>query len=786
MYKRQLALGFFLFFVCLKVYSQITFEIIDHKVNEKDGYLELYVNGLDNGNPFLPNDASKFKVTEIKSDDPTNEGEMEILVGSFNNIGGEAFQLLFLMDKSGTMRDEKFTKAKQAILSALTNNKFPANSVSVAFYHETVTESRPLSLGNFQATVGTEYIKRPGKDTHLYYSLNKKIEEWKNKSGRKVIILLTDGKDDIYGDDKKLNELFTTGGEKKVTHYNMIETLKKLDTDFQLHCIAFGADADSTALKEMVDATPNPDDKYLFSKTPNDLAKKLGQAAQNSNYNLQLAVRPKDFCKYENKERTLKLAVDYNANTYVAERDYLVGQTGVGAFETFCNTEPYLSLPNLLTRLGIIIFGLLILFVVLVPIFVGIIFRRKYVKKYRRIKKVDIVAIDPITTLEIEDQDLVVHGVCPHINLYNSWKENNKCGEKKCGRRYALHSSTGNILKQSTELDKRLSWVWYGALGGGIAWLLNYGLSEIDEKYFTDIFSWLTKENFINSYQDALNIGMALGFGVLLTFGIAEEYGQTRERNFGRVVLRSLIGAVVGGILYVLLNFINQNLTNSLGFVSHLFTWVVFGLVLSMLISLWSSIETINAFKAGVAASVAAFLVYYLLTRNSYIEFNDQFGKMLGLVIYGAILGLVLNTVVSRLEDFYLDFISPDHARGKRPISKWLKSNSIPEVIIGSDASAYVNVKWDPKVLPHHASMTYEGGKVFIHPKGSVIINGREINDKTALKNNDIIKLGMESSTSMRFVSKAIEQNQASRPQSMQTSTKQGRTPPAIEFYDDF
>ncbi len=126
--------------------------------------------------------------------------------------------------------------------------------------------------------------------------------------------------------------------------------------------------------------------------------------------------------------------------------------------------------------------------------------------------------------------------------------------------------------------------------------------------------------------------------------------------------------------------------------------------------------------------------------------------KLISLITLGGIFGLILVTVITSLEDFELEYISPEAFRQTNPISKWLKKNI--DVFIGTEQGSYVYIKWtDDQVKPRHARMHFEKGVVFLEAYAETLLNGRPmaLKKSTPLKDGDILQLGRDSVSRMRF-----------------------------------
>ncbi len=77
--------------------------------------------------------------------------------------------------------------------------------------------------------------------------------------------------------------------------------------------------------------------------------------------------------------------------------------------------------------------------------------------------------------------------------------------------------------------------------------------------------------------------------------------------------------------------------------------------------------------------------------------------------------------------------------------------------MIGNQQGSYIYIKWpDHAVLPKHATLYYEKNAVFLLPIGDILLNGEVIgkSNKVKLKNGDIIKLGRDGETQLRYKEK--------------------------------
>ncbi len=322
---------------------------------------------------------------------------------------------------------------------------------------------------------------------------------------------------------------------------------------------------------------------------------------------------------------------------------------------------------------------------------------------------------------------------------------------------------------------RQLNWMWYGALGGFLAWvflavfnLLDFqGLKALTsqllppEKLAALTDSKLSDPNMyelqLKSLSNDLLLGIAFGTGLILMLSYIVEQSESRQfqwsRSLLRIGLRTLLGMIVSvfiflGGFYLQYGGLLPNL-----YFSGLLTWLCFGLAVGIILSLYSNIDITRGILGGLLAAFIAYNVYFGISN---LFSNFIVAKLISLILLGGILGLVLVSVISRLENFELEFIKPNDSPNI-PISKWLKNNQA--IYIGKEPGSYVYIKWDdPAVGMQHAQLSLENGIVYLQPLTETLVNRKiiPINKKAPLANKDLIQLGRESTTLIRYREKRV------------------------------
>ncbi|RMG72684.1 MAG: FHA domain-containing protein [Bacteroidetes bacterium] len=418
----------------------------------------------------------------------------------------------------------------------------------------------------------------------------------------------------------------------------------------------------------------------------------------------------------------------------------------------------------------VLLTGLLIIEILLtlasqaIPLSKRLHFKRKFVKPYKAVKEAGRRRFDPYTSEEFEENEMVVTR-CRVMHSLDTWEYlGNQCIEFPKCTFGADPCKDGEIMPQSRqffeqhEAFRKLNWMWFGAFGGMLAWTLWAVLKLLDPVWYRSLIASVSSLAGMDQYTYYLSkdtlMGLSLGAGLAFALSWATERGQSNKLSWGRVGLRTLAGALLGlalffGGFFVLRRFLSSD------YLGGTLTWVLFGLGLGAVLSLRSSIGTMRGMTGGVIAGLIAYNIFVGLS----LAFDAfEMAKMVAFIVLGAVLGLIVVTVVSRLEDFELEYISPQKYARVNPISKWLKADM--DIFIGSDASNYVFVKWhDPEVQARHAKLSYKNGEVLLEPHHETLVNGKvlPLNKPYSLQDGDIIQLGMKSISRMRFKEKRGE-----------------------------
>lgn len=403
--------------------------------------------------------------------------------------------------------------------------------------------------------------------------------------------------------------------------------------------------------------------------------------------------------------------------------------------------------------------AILLILALMVPFFRKQNFRSKYVKPYVAIKEKGRVQKD-ITGEPFEDNQLVVT-FCKQVVSYESWKYfGNRCVKypdcmyeaDPCTHAERYNSSDRFFDQQG--LYRTLNWVWFGALGGYSSWIIWALMNGLILPYSRN---WDLAPAMESLIQGGM-FGAAMGLGLSLWLSYVEVRGQAGSHKVNRILGRTFLGLLVGALSFGLVYYLTHPLRAAWQseiwqeFVLYLPCWLLLGTGLGLVLSVRSTISPGRGILGGAVASLVGYGAYFTMVKI-LVNIDDEWGRMLGLILMGMILGVFIVSVVYRKGDYELKIISPEKFRKTVPINKWLKSDV--DVMIGSDPIAQVFVNWDSRhVAPQHVRMTHSQNKVYIQPFAETLLNGKiaSMDRPSALKHGDVIQLGRHGKTSLQFL----------------------------------
>lgn len=730
--------------------------LISNSILGQNGDINIQINQIDisrNSNPYTYvflsiEDDLGYPIYGIGKDNLSIQEErlgalkemdiLEILPISESN---SKVYFSILMDVSGSMKQKstkgsssKILDAKHAI-KATWRSALPDSSVMVSTFNNLVKDLGVVTSTNYSTKIDT--IKPQGA-TNLFGAVNLKIQEFSRISGRKVIILLTDGRDT----ESSLSE------KKEV-----LELLSK--SSLSIYTIGLGSNVNIEELKSIPESTPNSDDKFIYAPTSSELSEIYNIIASKvaKEYSVKVV---SSFKYYNSTDRILTANVVSSDNIKHYSQKYVYNFGDLITPITFTSVDT--SLRNTSGRFNqflkgfLLLFLILLLFIFLIPFFRKISFRMKYIKLYKKVKNPNVKKeFCYYTFKELKDTDLVVTK-CKHKMLLSAWEWNGyKCPDypQNCKEGIGVSKYQIDFFHQ-VGINKYLNWLIFGSLAGLISWwAITEILFHVPFKYrvfisFLEDFILPNKQS-DDSLIDSTIGGLFLGGIFSLFFALLEEFSiGFRLNSISNILIRVIVGMALGWLILFLTTWMFIEILD-FGFAGTLMSWGIFGAGLGGTTTIFSGVRLKSGVLGGFIASMIAYPIFYFFSKEN-IWLN---GELLGFILYGGTLGLLLSVVVSKLENVYLKYVSGKKKIGtKLAIGSFLKSKKL--IYVGNDPKQSKVVINDDTIAPRHFALQLNQRQqiVWLIPLSNngkspiTTINKLHAFDKVKLSDGDILYFG--------------------------------------------
>lgn len=744
-----------------------------YKYEIKDNQFNIYLKAVEDGRTekLTPQNLKIYETIDgVTMPDPLNQlsSKIEIKEQSRQGHQNKSLAVLFILDAGSETPRSLATEFLRTAMDSLFNIN-PSTQFYLRIFADSIGDIKPVTRADLNARL-TEWMPALGTGAKLYNCLFLSIRQFKNIESEKHAVILISA-----GENKPVPGYQLADQLEDYSLEHVEDQLHSTDRSFLLFPIGIGPKAtiNKPLFSTLINSTENHQDTFSLFTYPSEISKALSSDNDLVYNNILQLQYPRPIFKGEKRQIIVKWIKKTGA---VQEAHSEVFSRGTLDRPDSSLLTPVNWWTNLITPLLVglsLVIGTLFVFKEAVPFVGKRNFRKQYVTQYAQLEGMPKKR-DPMTGDYIKDKELIVTKCSRVTCTLATWEYvGNKCPDyPRCMRYTDPCDGIGAPLGidnffAGKGIFRRLNWLWYGMVGGFIAWLLHTAFTLLDFTWYRELLAGLLSnlsanetvsgEQLLSRVSDWANetlFGVALGTGLALTLTYVEEKFQPRKLSWRRIALRTVVGMLAsfiiffGGFYLFTTGMADSPLSR---FFVNLAIWMIFGLTIGLVLSFDSSISIGRGMLSGTLAAIIAFLAYLGMA-----EFGDFIlANMLSFIVLGSILGFTIVTVVTTLEDFELEYLQPDEFRSVNPISKWLQAGI--DIFIGREPGSYVYIKWnDPDAAPRHARLTLNQGVVFIQPLADIYINGRPIplQELTRLNNGDIIKLGRESTTIMRFIEK--------------------------------
>ena len=634
-----------------------------------------------------------------------------------------------LVDYSGSISDAEFENIKEAIHSFV--EKVPEGSLYYSWFSNDISESRLLTKENFDevtrrtssnhtALYNAIYTKLlefdsdskiPNEELEPQYKRNMDIANRKSKNN--YLIVLTDGVNDVDKISKYLSDDW-----ENINTSKLLKALQKYSNKVKVFALGFGENSDNfdeDDLKRICEASGNPGGYFLVKPESIiqyfkvDLADKFSE-----DYEIKLKNQPGK--TYQGNRRKLEIVLkSSNPAVEVAK--------GSVEYSLGAPTNQYLvgkqSIWRIITTglfIGLILFLVVVIIMqLIIPLMKNKIFNIRYAKKYKPAKN-ELLKECPYCGDPLNPGDIVI-AKCEHIVHKVCWNDfGHVCPEygQNCNKgKQDFFDITDPFSKKNRKYY--VKWVLFGMIGGFLSWfvylllkdwefLFNFA-KKITEVFRPDAANMNTLDLFSAKISSLLLIGSTMGLFLTFLFSFIEDYRLRSLRVMGSIILRSLVGAVlgflsflVGGIILVWLN--QPYATLAFDWIP----WILFGASIGLTLSFRTTIVWKHGLLGGIISIVFSFLILYLMAGDI-----DYSALLITFMLFGGGLGISIATVHSRAENYYLKIIQGKKNEESIPIHKWMSyQGGHNEVYIGRAFSCEIQMNWEsknPDIAEKHAKL---------------------------------------------------------------------------------
>ena len=755
-----------------------TVSVVRLSKSDQADTLHVFLKILDpNGKKVFYNtlDNSNFLVKENGSIDPN-------IVPKVNSVKdirdkrviSDQLSMLFLIDRSESIPQEALQKQYKLIYDIL--NSDTKAKVYLSFMDDALTPSKLATKNHFYDDFLQEFEVQKGTQKYLYKAVMAKMEELSaspavhypeishnedlRDSTQKILFVLTDGK--VNNEDGT-----SIGGSQSSIWVRELDSMalsmaNSKKSYIPIYCIFMGnpeeIDSDSELeMRALCSTTRNTDDKEALTGkfykvvSADELQTTLMGSLDSIAADYELVLLNPKGKYYDGTEHVLSITVQDNQHEAASgDMPYTFGSK-IDPIRVPSDDSGQSNWSIILIGLGygLVITTLIYLFLqYLLPWIQYKVFCKRYVVKYTGNKDGSSVEQQLCYHCKepFEKGDIIVTK-CEHVVHWECWKENrNRCpeyGAHSC--RKGIHYYNQDKLSDHRNAPYFLMWLVYGMLAGLVSWV--FMRLFYSETLFSSLINGLlhllrpaddmqgvSSLAFVPKIQSMLLSGILLGFFITLFFSCLIEFRKKDFKVWGQLLLRSVVGAVLGFIAF-LLGAVVIILLNKPA--NCLYTdwipWALFAVGMAFVLSYNTDIKLQNALIGGLISVLVSFVVLFLGT------FAKDILSMFSYMIYAAGLGIAIAVVHHISEKYFLRVSGPVQERDIA-IYKWMSvSGGFNHVTIGKSIDCILEMNWDdaPNIADKQVEIYLENDR----PYCKALEDGTLLSNGQMLQQNQVILL---------------------------------------------
>ncbi|MDR2010209.1 MAG: FHA domain-containing protein [Bacteroidales bacterium] len=667
----------------------------------------------------------------------------------------------FLIDRSSTIQDADMLTMKNTIEDLV--NTLPDSVVNISFF-DNESSSKGIITGKTFDQFENEFYVSKAKNKIFYKAIENNFSDLINSdplndSIQRFLIVFTDG---------KVKDLNTVYDEYNSFFEKVSQTDRSFNQNAKIYTFSYGSDLKNDKDLEQLCVGIRQDDFkggfFRLTEAPKILPEFINTIVDPLKADYELVLRNPSEKKYTGQPLTLTVKIEKDEKEKaIGSYNYKIGSPNNPIETGADNTLLY------------VIFGLVLIFIVFFILQVVVPY---FIYKYDNFEKKHVISYTPSDDSSEECymcQERFMPGdrvvvKCHHkTHWLPCWQENgHKCLE------YGQNCDKGiqHFFDKTKPFDTKkspyyLKWVLTGLFGGLLAWVLYRifdaaGILTFESLTMSLVETFYTKDkatneiivDFTNKIRGFLVTGITLGFILTFLFTWVNEFRQKTSEVLLFIFLRTIIGAIIGFITFLLGSVICIYLDAPYNnpYVDWI-PWLLFGAGIGLCISVKTTIKWMHALSGGLIAGILSFLVLLLTTGNL-----GSFGVMMSYMLCSAIIGLSIITVHHSAQKYFLRY-KDGKKEGEIAIHKWMSvvGGSNP-VTIGKANDCIIQMNWDK-----NENISDKQAKLYIDKKRNIPVlkvleNGMFFDNRETKKDNEyLLKDGVKfqiGSTEFQYVEK--------------------------------
>ncbi len=704
----------------------------------------------------------QFRIEETRGNRPVPlipeyiEGSLALIDRATGEQGfPDDLTVSLLVDRSGSISAGEMSQIREAVRAFV--YALPEGSVFLSYFHNFISRSYPVSRATFE-DVADPILVRTELHTDLHNAVITKLlefdslavipnqvidEQWgyertnelaRRGSRNNVLIILSDGLDDdgmrwreyphpnpkyhhhpVYGEPDPNITPFDTPDE-------VYEYIRQYRNQVTVFTIGFGAARSDfhvrdrrVSLEDILGKMATEGGGGYFYANPDEILDLLQEQLPDElmpDYRAVFVNPPGKV--FTGRQRDLKITLVTPGMEATGHIDYAIGSLA----------NPVESQPlKIFTIMGSgLLAGLILILLVLIiiqmiwPLINNQLFNMRYKRRYIA-PPAEQKRTCPYCLDTINPHDKII-SKCAHIVHSSCWVNNDHmCPE------FGQNCTTGkqNYFDINDPFARKnkvyyLNWVLYGLFGGLMAWVTFLFLKDLTVWYnmANTMVNWFAPGIESSTYNYAFKLaplyvlGLVMGFFLTLLFSWAEEYRQKNAVTILRFVLRSIIGAAIGmlsflvGSIFIIL--FKQPDTN---FLVDWIPWLIFGVLLGLSLSVKTTIDWKHGLLGGLISILFSFIMLYYL-GYAFSGVMSYIAAVISFMLYGAGLGGAIATVRSTAEQYFLKILNGPKNGTHIAIHKWMSSQSgLNEVYVGKSNVCEIQMNWEKsnEIAEKHAKI---------------------------------------------------------------------------------